>query len=108
MEEKERPILITMACEDMGSSAVEGSVKLPCAFCGREVWVTPASPHWTMSVQLCCTRCYEERPPGPVDSVNELTEAQRVEIARETGLCGDALDRLIEYAKHHYRRGGHD
>lgn len=104
-KEKNR-ILITMACEDLGVAPVEGSVRRTCERCQRSVWVSPASPYWHIwSLQLCCTRCRKDAPPDPDGEDMEPTDEQRVEIARATGVYGDALDRLIKDVQRYYRRG---
>ena len=107
MSEEKEQILITMACEDLDGPAAPGSSILTCDWCQRLVWVSPASPYWTQRVQICCTRCQRELPPEQDDPFLEPTEEQRQEIARGTGLYGDALDRLIKYAQNYYRRRGH-
>ena len=104
MGQEKLQILITMACEDLDCPPAEGSSILVCQFCQRDVWVSPASPYWKLALRICCTRCLKERPEQPDDIVMDLTEEQRLEIARGTGLYGDALDRLIERVKRYYRR----
>lgn len=89
------PHLITLRVADFLGTPPGDRFTTRCHRCFSEVLVSPSSPYWTKQLIVTCTHCARILGRGPVVS-EPLTEAQRMDIARHTGLHGDLIDRFLE------------
>ena len=89
--------VITMRCADL-ARPVAGSTVSACHMCEASVWISPS----TLSAApgpllLTCIPCVKSLLAKDPREPEPLTDDQRLEIARATGLYGDALDRAIDW-----------
>ena len=93
--------VVTMRCADL-STPVAGAIVSRCHTCEEPVWLSPSTVREAPNPRtVICLPC--ARPLTVKDKIkpDPLTEGQRLEIARETGLHGDALDRAIDSVVKH-------
>ena len=99
--------IITERCADL-ATPVAGCTVSWCQTCEAPVWISPTTlreaPIDGIVVCLPCARPLISKEPAPDFS---LTDGQRLEIARETGLYGDALDRLLDRVRQQIAAGVH-
>lgn len=92
MEESTDPLLISIRVKDADLPPVDGAVAAACSKCQASVWLAPSAAALG-KVALVCMVCARKLPR---EAFEALTDAQRIEIFRQTGLYGSALDRAIE------------
>ena len=95
--EPEMLFVITMRCADL-ARPVAGATVSACHICEAPVWISPS----TLSAVpgpplLTCIPCAKPLLAKDAREPEPLTDDQRLEIARATGLYGDALDRAIDW-----------
>lgn len=92
----EPPFIVTVRCADL-LAPVTGAAVSRCQTCEEPVWLSPTSQGAAKSGgTIICKACWsKEIGKGGTSKPLPLTDEQRVEIARATGLYGDALDRAI-------------
>ena len=104
----EPPIIVTLRCADLLTPVTDAAVRR-CQTCEEPVWLSPTSQGVAKSGGIIiCKGCWsKELDKGGTSKPLPLTDEQRVEIARETGLYGDALDRAITRVEQQLsQRGG--
>lgn len=90
---EELPYLV---CAPAEGSQLPGSVTRSCSRCLRPVWIGQSSPYWSTPVNIICLPCAQILPKEMESRPMPLTEAQRLDIARHTGLHNEQLDQLVE------------
>ena len=97
--------IITCRCADL-PTPLAGSTVGRCQICEEPVWLSPAtsraaSKHAVLICNACAKPLMARDHPKP----EPPNDDQRLEIARVTGLYGDALDRAIARAVEKYTGG---
>jgi len=87
-------MLVSMRVTDYPDNPATDSVIRLCHKCLSSVWVSASSPYWTTPVVVTCTHCVPKDDPDP--DFGPLTDAQRLDIARHTGLYGDQIDWFLK------------
>lgn len=96
---EEKPFLICAEVASFAGQVPLGSVRGICSQCYQPVWIAPTGQEWVGRAILICLGCTKKLPKTPEDEVLRLNEEQRLEIARETGMYGDELDRFVQYVE---------
>lgn len=89
---QEKPFLISTRVKGSEGPPVDGAVPARCSKCQVSVWLAPSAAALG-ELQLVCMVCARKFPR---EDFQALTDAQRIEIFRQTGLYGSTLDRAIE------------
>lgn len=90
--EAPNPTLISIRVKDSEFPPVDGAIPAPCSKCQASVWLAPSAAAFG-KLDLVCMVCARKLPRKDFEG---LTDAQRMEIFRQTGLYGSDLDRAIE------------